>query len=94
MVASDKMHLEIFPSITNQCSTYNFFDCQDLFQRAYRESGTPGPKTQGWVPQVGPLGKMQDQPFATVLQNRCSETFCNIHRKTAVLESLFRCVFL
>ena len=29
------------------------------------------------------------QPFADVLQNRCSQKFGNIHRKTTVLESLF-----
>ena len=31
----------------------------------------------------------QKQPFANVLQNRCSEEFHNIHRKTPMLESLF-----
>ena len=29
------------------------------------------------------------QPFADVLQNSCPKTFCNIHRKALVLESLF-----
>ena len=33
--------------------------------------------------------KRQKQPFADDLQNRCSKRFCNIHRKTPVLESLF-----
>ena len=28
-------------------------------------------------------------PYANVLQNRCYWKFCNIHRKTSVLESLF-----
>ena len=32
---------------------------------------------------------MQKQPFANVLQNRCSKKFRNIHRKTLVLESPF-----
>ena len=27
-------------------------------------------------------------PFADALQNRCTESFCNIHRKTPVLQSL------
>ena len=31
----------------------------------------------------------QKQPFADVLQNRCSKKFRNIHRETTVLESLF-----
>ena len=31
----------------------------------------------------------QKQPFADVLQNRCSGKFCKIHRKTHMLESLF-----
>ena len=31
----------------------------------------------------------QKQPYADILQNRCCEKFCNIHRKTSVLESLF-----
>ena len=31
----------------------------------------------------------QKQPFIDVLQNRCSEKFRNILRKTPVLESLF-----
>ena len=31
----------------------------------------------------------QKQPFSGVLQSRCSYKFCNIHRKTFVLESLF-----
>ena len=38
---------------------------------------------------MGPLGKTQEQPFAAVLQSRLSETFGNIRRKTAMLESLF-----
>ena len=33
----------------------------------------------------------QKQPFAEVLQNRCSWKFLNIHRKTTVLESQHRC---
>ena len=32
---------------------------------------------------------IQKQPFADVLQNRCSCKFRIIHRKTPVLESLF-----
>ena len=32
----------------------------------------------------------QKQLFAAVLQNRCSKIFCNIHRKTPVLKSLFK----
>ena len=32
---------------------------------------------------------VQKQPFADILQNRCSWKFCKIHRKTPVLESLF-----
>ena len=32
---------------------------------------------------------MQKQPFANVPQNRCYEKFCNVYRKTLVLESLF-----
>ena len=32
---------------------------------------------------------VQKQPFADVLQNRCSGKFCKIHRKTPLLESLF-----
>ena len=32
---------------------------------------------------------LQKKPFPDVLQNRCSERFCNIHRKTPVLGSLF-----
>ena len=31
----------------------------------------------------------QKQPFADVLQNRCSQKFRNIHRTTSVLESLY-----
>ena len=31
----------------------------------------------------------QKQPFTEVLQNRCSEKFCNIYKKTTVLESFF-----
>ena len=33
--------------------------------------------------------KVQKQPFAYLLQNRCSEKLGNIHRKAHVLESLF-----
>ena len=29
------------------------------------------------------------QPFANVLQNRCSDKFPDIHKKISVLESLF-----
>ena len=32
---------------------------------------------------------VKKQSFADSLQNRCSEKFRNIHRKTPVLESLF-----
>ena len=32
---------------------------------------------------------VQKQLFTDVLQNRCSQKFRNIHRKTPVLESLF-----
>ena len=32
---------------------------------------------------------LQKQPFADVFQNRCSFEFCNIHKKTPVLESSF-----
>ena len=32
---------------------------------------------------------VQKQLFADVLQNRCSSTFCQIHRKVPILESLF-----
>ena len=32
---------------------------------------------------------MQKQPFANVLQNRCSYKFPDIHKKISVLESLF-----
>ena len=32
---------------------------------------------------------MQEQSSGGVLQNRCSKRFCNIHRKTPVLEFLF-----
>ena len=36
------------------------------------------------------IGKeTQKQPFADVLQNRCSLKFHNIYRKSPVLESLF-----
>ena len=31
----------------------------------------------------------QKQPFADILQNRCSQTFCIFYRKRLVLESLF-----
>ena len=31
----------------------------------------------------------QKQLFVDVLQNRCFYKFCNIHRKTPVLDSLF-----
>ena len=40
-----------------------------------------------WVLQVD--GNRKKQPCADVLQNRCSEKFRNIHRKTLVLGSLF-----
>ena len=36
--------------------------------------------------------KRQKQAFADDLQNRCSQRFSNIHRKTSVLESLFNTV--
>ena len=32
---------------------------------------------------------IQKQPFVDVLQNKCSYKFCNIHRKTPVLEQLY-----
>ena len=31
----------------------------------------------------------QKQPYAYILHNRCCKKFCNIHRKTSVLVSLF-----
>ena len=31
----------------------------------------------------------QKEPFADVLQSRCPQILCNVHRKTAALESLF-----
>ena len=49
----------------------------------------PEDGTRRWDPKVGPYGETQEQPFAAVLQNRCSETFRNIHKKNPVLESLF-----
>ena len=33
---------------------------------------------------------VQKQPFADVLENRCSKKFCNIHRKTPALEQLYK----
>ena len=35
------------------------------------------------------VSRFQKQPFANVLQHRCSSKFLNIYRKTHVLESLF-----
>ena len=35
------------------------------------------------------IESVQKQPFADVLQNRCSWKFCKIHRKTTMLEPLF-----
>ena len=35
------------------------------------------------------IKSVQKQPFADVLQNRCSWKFCKIHSKTPMLESLF-----
>ena len=35
------------------------------------------------------LKQSEKQPFADVLQNRCSYKFCNVYRKTLVLESLY-----
>ena len=35
------------------------------------------------------MGVSEKLLFTDVLQNRCSKKFCNIHRKTPVLESLF-----
>ena len=32
-----------------------------------------------------PLKSLQKQPYADVLQDRCSSKFCNIYRKTSVL---------
>ena len=43
----------------------------------------------GFLKHCKVMWKMQKQPFEDVLQNRCSSTFCNIHRKTPLLESLF-----
>ena len=40
----------------------------------------------GVLPQFSGRKK---QPFTDVLHNRCSQKFCNIHRETPVLESLF-----
>ena len=34
--------------------------------------------------------KLQKQLFADFQQNKCSQKFCNIHRKTLVLESLLK----
>ena len=34
--------------------------------------------------------KVQKQPYADALQNRCSYKLCKIHRKTPVSESLFK----
>ena len=36
----------------------------------------------------------QKQPFVDVLQNRCSEKFCNVHRKTTVLDLQATCNFI
>ena len=33
---------------------------------------------------------IQKQPFAHILQDRCSKKLCKIHRKTPLLESLFK----
>ena len=33
--------------------------------------------------------KLQNQPFAGILQNKCSQKLRNFHRKVPVLESLF-----
>ena len=38
---------------------------------------------------ISPLSLHQKQPFADILQNRCSQTFCRFYRKRLVLESLF-----
>ena len=35
------------------------------------------------------LKTLQKQPYAYILQKRCSETLHSIHRKISVLESLF-----
>ena len=40
------------------------------------------------LPIVTVVTDFQKHPFTYVLQNRCSLKFCNIHRKTPVLESL------
>ena len=43
----------------------------------------------GWFPyNLARMSSREKQPFADVFQNRCSEKFCNIQRKTPVL-SLF-----
>ena len=42
-----------------------------------------------WLFQENFFYYFQKQPYADILQNGCCEKFCNIHRKTSVLESLF-----
>ena len=36
------------------------------------------------------INGVQKQPFADVLQNRCSRKFCKTHRERPMLESLFK----
>ena len=49
-------------------------------------------KSSRLLQRVAFLVKFQKQPFADVFQNRCSKRFCNIHRKTPVLELFFNIV--
>ena len=42
--------------------------------------------------KVGVILETSVQSFLDVLQNRCSYKFCNIHRRTPVLQSLFNVV--
>ena len=39
---------------------------------------------------IAETAEPQKQPFADVFQNRCSEHFCNGHRKTPLLKSLLQ----
>ena len=45
--------------------------------------------SNSWSSSSTFLTRIQKQLLADVLQNRCCEEFCNIHRETPVLESLF-----
>ena len=42
---------------------------------------------KAYIMYVGYEATLQKQPLGDVFQNRCSYQFCNIHRKTPVLES-------